>query len=106
MFALAANDLPSNPIVIAAVIGVDQESGDRMLAERLRKILRTRARSECPPGSIGLFIEGMQNRVLLFSHQAVKFGDVRTHVPHSRLQIRQTLAVRLLVVDAKRGQAT
>src|SRR5882762_4819132 len=106
MFTLAANDFPPDSIVIAGVFGVDQESGDCMLAERLKKILRTRTRPECPPGRIGLFVEGMQNRVLLFSRQAREFGDAREHLAHSGLQFRQTLAVRLLVVDVKGGQAT
>src|SRR2546421_1087063 len=106
MFALAADDFPPDPIVIAAVIRVDQESVDRMQAERLKKILRTRARPKRPPRCIGVFIAGVQNRVLLFSRQAGEFRDARVHLTHSRLQIGQTLAVRLLVVGPKGGQAT
>ncbi len=63
-------------------------------------------RPEWPPGCIRVFIEGMQNRVLLFRLQAGEFRDAREHLPHSRLQIRETLAVRLLVFRAKGGQAT
>jgi len=106
MFALAANHLPSSPIVIAAEIGVDQVSGNRVLAERLKKILRTRARPEWPPRRSGIFIQGSQNFVLLFSRQAGEFRDARKHLTHSRLQIREPLAVRLLVFGAKRGQPT
>src|SRR5260370_42425234 len=106
MSAPAADDLPSGAVVIAAVIGVDQESSNRVLTERLKKILRTRARPEWPPGRIRVFIEGMQNRVLLFRLQAGEFRDAREHLTHSRLQIWQTLAVRLLVFGDKAGQAT
>ena len=44
MFTLAANDFPPDPIVIASVFGVDQESRDGMLAEGLKKTLSTRPR--------------------------------------------------------------
>src|SRR5713226_8648033 len=106
MFALASNDLPTYAIVIPAVIGVDQESRNRMLAQCLKEILRTRARPERPPGSGRVLIERVQDRVLLFSRQAREFESVWQHLLRSRLQIRQTLAVLLLVVDRKRGQAT
>ena len=59
MFTLAANDFPPDPIVISAIIRVDQETVNRMRTERLKKILPTWPRSKPPPGSIRLFVEGM-----------------------------------------------
>ncbi len=86
MLALAADDLPANPVAITSIIGIDKESGDCMLAEGLKKILRIRARTKRSPASGLAFIEGLQHRVLLFSHQAGEFGSAREHLFHSRLQ--------------------
>ncbi len=105
MFALASNHLPANPVVITAIIGIDQESGDGMLAERLKKILRRRARPERPLGCRRVLIERMQNLVLLFEYKAGKFGHAREHLAYSRLQFRQTLTVRLLIIGGESGQA-
>ncbi len=76
-----------------------------MLAEGLKKILRIRACPERSPGSGRVFIERMQHRVLLFSRQGGELGSAREYLLHSRLQIGQSLSIRLLVVDRKRGQA-
>jgi len=89
----------------AAEIRVDQKSSDGMLAQRIKKILRTRPCPECSPGSSGAFIKRMQNVVLLLRRQAGKFSNAGKHFAHSRMQFRQTLAVRFLVLGAKRYQA-
>src|SRR5947199_8939768 len=104
MFAFAPNQLPSNPVAVAAVLGIDQKSCDRVLAECLKKILRTRA---CPePSSAGgrAFIERMQDRVLLFRRQAGEFDNAREQLAHSRRQFGQSFAVRFLVVGSESNQ--
>ncbi len=93
-------------IVIAPVIGIDQESGDGMLADRLKKILRSRARPAWPTGCRGVLIERMQNFVLLLGLEPGEFGRAREHLAHSRLQFGQALPVCLLIVDGESGQAT
>src|SRR5882762_1050852 len=104
MFALAPNQLPSNSVAVAAVVGIDQESSNRMLAKRLKKIPCTWACTERPSASGRAFIKRMQNRVLLFCSQAGEFGSVREHLTHSCVQFGQSFAVCLLVVDSKRDQ--
>src|SRR5438477_6527553 len=104
MFAFAPNQLPSNPVAVAAVLGIDQKSCDRVLAECLKKILRTRARPESSSASRRAFIERMQNRVLLLGRQTREFGSAREQLTHSRRQFGQSFAVRFLVVGSKRDQ--
>src|SRR5256886_16517436 len=90
MFAFAPNQLPSNPVAVAAVLGIDQKSCDRVLAECLKKILHTRA---CPePSSAGgrVLIERMQDPVLLFRRQAGEFDYARDQLAHSRRHIWQS----------------
>src|SRR5437879_2158768 len=76
-----------------------------MLAQRVKKILRTRPCAECSPASGGAFIKGTQDLVLLFRRQAGKSGNAGKHLAHSRMQLRQTFAVPFLVLSAKRDQA-
>src|SRR5207249_1579112 len=97
MFALPPDDLPSRPIVISAVIGINQESGNRVLAYRLKKILRSRTRSERPPSCSCSLFKRLQHFVLLLRFQTGKFASAGEHLAHSRLQFRQTFAVCLLV---------
>src|SRR5947207_12819772 len=104
MFAFAPNQLPSNPVAVASVLGVDQESSDRVLAECLKKILRTRARPESSSAGRRAFIERMQNRVLLFRRQPREFGSAREQLTHSRAQFGQPFAVRRVVVGSKSDQ--
>src|SRR5690349_5841509 len=105
MFAFAPNQLPSNPVAVAAVLGVDQESCDRVLAECLKKILRTRACPEPSSASGRAFIERMQDRVLLFGRQAGEFESAREQLAHSRRQFGQSFTVGLLIVGSKRNQS-
>src|SRR5260370_42453733 len=85
MFALAANEVPSNPVVVAAKFRVDQEPLNRVHADRFKKILCARARPKRSPRSRPAFIEGMQYRVLLFSRQTGEFGSAREYLFHSSL---------------------
>ncbi len=105
MLPLAPNDSPPDSIVIAAEIRVDQKSSNGMLAQRVKKILRTRPCSECSPASRAAFIKGTQNLVLLLRRQAGKFSNAGKHLDHSRMQFRQALAVGFLVLGSKSHQA-
>jgi len=105
VLALAANDFPPDSIMITAKIRVDQKSSNRMLTHRTKKILGTRPRSECSPASRGATIKRTQDLVLLLRLQAGKFSNAGKHLAHSRMQFRQTLAVRFLVLGSKSHQA-
>src|SRR5690242_4525318 len=53
-----------------------------------------------------MFIERVQNFVLLRGRQSGEFGDARKHFGHSGLHLRQAFAIGSLVVDAESRQAT
>src|SRR5260370_19479542 len=105
MLPLAPNAFPSYSVMITAEVRVDQKSSNRMWAQRVKKILRTRPCSECSPTSRGAIIKRTQDLVLLLRRQAGKFSNAGKDLDHSRMQFRQTLAVRFLVLVSKSHQS-
>src|SRR5258708_25866278 len=104
MIGLAADDLPADAVAIAAGIGIDEEAYDGMDADGLEKGAGGTAGSRMPARWTGLFIQRVQNLILLLGRGAGKLFDGRKKLADAELQAGEAFAVRFLIVDGGGGE--
>ena len=104
MRALAADNFPAGAVGIAAGIGIEQEGDDRVAAQRFEEILRAGARTIGAAHRAGIFVEGMEDFVLLLRRGGGEFVERGEKLFRAGGEFGQAFAIVFLFVDGEGGE--